>query len=177
MSDEPHAVVKLLVARMESHPEEFKSDVRGRWGDVVDEVSAWGNETDRAAMNAKLRDIRLDEAHADALEELLNGPERRRQQEADRQYERQLIMQKARNTTQQAYAQTAAQQYAQQYAQTDGTFTPGIRGKSLTGSILDNYANLTRTGITNTTNAANALQLGSEKLDETLLKKLKGLLK
>ena len=28
---EPHDVVKLLAARMESHPEEFAPDGEGRW--------------------------------------------------------------------------------------------------------------------------------------------------
>jgi hypothetical protein len=139
MVDEPHAVVKLLVARMESHPEEFKSDVRGRWDDVVDEVSAWGNETDRAAMNVKLRDIRLDEAHADALEELLNGPERRRRQEEEREYEKQMLVQQAQKSS-----QMAAQQYARQYQNAAGSF-----GKPLSAARHPTSADMENNGILN----------------------------
>ena len=168
MVDEPHAVVKLLVARMESHPEEFKSDVRGRWDDTITEITDYGNETDKAAMNAKLRDIRLDEAHADALEELLNGPERRRVQQEEVEYERQLIMQKAMAQRQTTQAQMTAQKYASQY----GNAFPQSLGTA--GTWLDET--YTSPSIT-TTSVANALQLGSEKLDETLIKKLKGLLK
>jgi hypothetical protein len=95
MSDEPHAVVKLLLARMESHPEEFTRSIESRWYDTIGEVNAWGNETDKAAMNAKLRDIRLNEAHEDAMDELLNGPERRRKQQEEVEYERSLYANRA----------------------------------------------------------------------------------
>lgn len=167
MVDEPHAVVKLLVARMESHPEEFKrhgATYGDRWHSIVSDIAAWGNETDNAAMDAALRDIRLGEAHEDALDELLNGPERRRKAQEEAMYEQQMLVKQA-----QIQQQMTAQKYAQQYAQTAGTFTPGLRGKSATHTIMDEYTNLTR----NTTSVADALQLGSEKLDESLLKKLK----
>jgi hypothetical protein len=107
---EPHAVVKLLVARMESHPEEFKRSLDSRWYNAIGDIAEWGNETDKAAIAAKMRDIRLDEAHADALDELLNGPERRRQQEEDAKYEQQILVKQAQKAQQQA-----AQRYAQQY--------------------------------------------------------------
>jgi len=110
MVDEPHDVVKLLVARMESHPEEFKRSLDGRWYDIIGEINAWGNEADKAAIAAGLRDIRLGEAHEDALDELCNGPERRRKQEEDRLYEQQMLVQQAQKVQQQA-----AQQYGQQY--------------------------------------------------------------
>lgn len=139
---EPHAVVKLLLARMESHPEEFKSYVRGRWDDVVNEITEYGNETDKAAINAKLRDIRLDEAHADALDELCNGPERRRVQQEEIEYERQLIMQKA--AAQRQTTQMAAQQYASQYGDSVGSF-----GKPLTAARHPTSADMENNGIMN----------------------------
>jgi len=170
MADEPHDVVKLLIKRMESHPEEFERNMGGRWGNTIGDIIEWGNEADKAAIHAKLRDIRLGEAHEDMMDELLNGPERRRKQQEEIEYERQLIMQKAaaqRNTT-----QMAAQQYAQQQQSfTPGlkqSFTPGLRGKSLTGTWIDETYNTLGT-VTN----SNALQLGNEKLDEGILKKLK----
>jgi hypothetical protein len=126
MADEPHAVVKLLVARMESHPEEFKSDVRGRWDDTITEITDYGNETDKAAMNAKLRDIRLGEAHEGMMDELLNGPERRRVQQEEANYERQLMLQKAmsqRNTT--------------TYGNSMGSFGAPIKGASTAGTWIE----------------------------------------
>lgn len=95
---EPHAVVKLLLARMESHPEEFTRSIESRWYDTITEITDYGNETDKAAINAKLRDIRLNEAHEDAMDELCNGPERRRMQEEEIEYERQMLVKQATAT-------------------------------------------------------------------------------
>lgn len=164
MADEPHDVVKLMVARMESHPEEFQRGMY-RWGNTIGDICEWGNEADKAALNAGLRKIRLDEAHEDALDELLNGPERRAEAEREK-----LELQRAR--MQSLQQQMAAQKYgqAQQYSHaalssqlaglSPTDFTPGLRGTSLTS-------------IGNAINTANALQLGNEKLDEGILKKLK----
>jgi hypothetical protein len=110
----------------------------------VTEITEYGNEADKAAMNAKLRDIRLGEAHEGMMDELCNGPERRRKQEEDRLYEQQLIMQKAmaqRHTTQ---AQMAAQQYASQYGNSVGSF-----GKPLTAARHPTSADMENNGILN----------------------------
>jgi hypothetical protein len=93
MSDEPHDVVKLLIARMESHPEEFRvadAPFHDRWYDHVNSIQAFGNEADKAAMAAGLRKIRLAETHERVMDELLNGEDRRRKVEEDREYERNL---------------------------------------------------------------------------------------
>lgn len=187
MADDVHEVVKLLVKRMESHPEEFldadvtdeysRTTTNDRWWKARTMVQDFGNEADREALVAGMREIKLKAAHEWALDELLNGPDRRRKQEEERELEKQRIMQQARNTTQQAYAQQHmldAQKYGSQYDYQTGTFTSGLRGKSFSSAIMDEYANTTALGsISN----ANALQLGNEKLDESLIKRLKGLLK
>jgi hypothetical protein len=102
---ELHPVVELLLKRMESHPEEFEgnmadphSDVAYRWSTATNEIFEYGNDADKAAINAGLRNIRLNVAHRWALDELLNGPERR---ERERQQE---------ITTKKAYAALAQQQ-------------------------------------------------------------------
>jgi len=98
---EPHEVVKLLLARMESHPEEFRNGdvlLHDRWYEYVNGIQAYGNEADKAAIAAGLREIRLSEIHEKVMDELLNGDDRRRKAEEEREYERNLIMQKARNT-------------------------------------------------------------------------------
>ncbi len=77
MSEEPHAVVRLLLKRIESHPEEFKRG-RYRWADIVKEVDMFGFDADTGALDAALRDVRLTEAHEEMMEELLNGEDRRR---------------------------------------------------------------------------------------------------
>lgn len=89
----PHDVVKLLLARMESHPEEFRLKQgrnHSRWFDHINAVNSYGNEVDKAALNAKLRDLRLSEIHEQVMDELCNGPERRRMEEGDQEYERHL---------------------------------------------------------------------------------------
>ena len=113
MVDEPHEVVKLLLKRMESHPEEFKSHA-DRWDRVLSEVLEHGNEADTAAINAAMRDIRLSEAHEDMMDELCNGDERRRKEAEEHEYERNLaksllltkqqMMQQAQQGLQNAYS-------------------------------------------------------------------------
>lgn len=85
MADEPHAVVRLLLARMESHPEEFSND-DGRWAQWLDELMPFVTEKERLM----LRKPMMQTIHEDVMDELLNGPERRRKYEEDREYERHL---------------------------------------------------------------------------------------
>ena len=73
-----HDVVGLMVARMESDPIEFIGPT-WRWVGPMGAVKEFGNEEEKAAINAGLRKVRLDAAHEDALDELLNGPENRRE--------------------------------------------------------------------------------------------------
>jgi hypothetical protein len=113
VDNEPHAVVRLLLARMESHPEEFKvgdGPFLDRWYDSINTINAYGNETDRAALNAKLRDLRLGEAHEQVMDELVNGPERRRKEVEEREYEQQMLARGRLAQQQQMAAQQAVQQ-------------------------------------------------------------------
>lgn len=96
MTDEPHEVVKILLARMESHPEEFKRTAEpyyDRWQRCIDTINSFGNEADTAAINAGMRSIRLAEVHEQVMDELLNGEDRRRKQEEEAEYERKLATQ------------------------------------------------------------------------------------
>ena len=83
MTDEPHAVVRLLLARIESHPEEFRQGGY-RWRNIIDQVTEFGLEIDKKAMDDALRAIRLTEAHEEMMDELINGEDRRRKEEEDR---------------------------------------------------------------------------------------------
>jgi hypothetical protein len=108
---ELHPVVKLLLKRMQSHPEEFDrhEEIYGdRWSSIVADILEYGNQDDISAVRAAMRDIRLGEAHEDMMDELLNGDERRRKEEADREYEKQLMQQMQQQRMQQnAYANQA----------------------------------------------------------------------
>jgi polyribonucleotide nucleotidyltransferase len=93
MEDEPHDAVKLLIARMDSHPEEFKlkdPSYHDRWYNHISAINSYGNEADVAALNAKIRDVRMAEVHEQIMEELCNGPENRRKEEEETAYERHL---------------------------------------------------------------------------------------
>jgi hypothetical protein len=91
MADEVHPVVELLIARMESHPEEFKDDyliseVRpmtgsGRWHQAIRAIREHGLERDVEALNAALSKIRMQQIHEWTMDELLNGEDRRRAEE------------------------------------------------------------------------------------------------
>lgn len=101
---ELHPVVELLVARMETNPEEFERGM-SRWNWMLEGVMTNCSEEERAALHAGLRPIRLQQLHEDVLDELLNGPERRAQED-------QMVQQMAQ---QQAYEHLKQQaQMAQQ---------------------------------------------------------------
>lgn len=115
MADEPHDAVKLLLARMESHPEEFRfkeGAYHDRWYNHISAINSYGNEADKAAIAAKGRDIRMAEVHEQIMEELCNGPENRRKEEEEAEYERKLVIlaaQKAHQVQIQQNNQTAMQ--------------------------------------------------------------------
>ena len=99
MADEPHDAVKMLLARMESHPEEFRfkeGAYHDRWYNHISAVNSYGNEADKAALNAKIRDVRMAEVHEQVIEELCNGLENRRKEEEEAAYERKLEYQQER---------------------------------------------------------------------------------
>jgi hypothetical protein len=91
MTDNIHPVVELLIARMESHPEEFKDDymmseVRptvgsGRWLLATQAIQDHGSKRDVEALNAALSKIYMQRIHEWTMDELLNGDDRRREEE------------------------------------------------------------------------------------------------
>lgn len=106
MSEDIHDVVKLMLARMDSHPEEFEGSGDGfvtddvdRWWKPLVAIRDFGSEEENALIKAKLREIRLQKAHETAMDELLNGEDRRRKEEEEREYERTLL----KNLQNQAY--------------------------------------------------------------------------
>ena len=122
MADEPHDAVKMLLARMESHPEEFRfkeGAYHDRWYNHISAVNSYGNEADKAALNAKIRDVRMAEVHEQVMEELCNGPENRRKEEEEAEYERRLaamvakqqIMQKTQDAIMQIDTTNVAKGY------------------------------------------------------------------
>ena len=71
---EPHPVVRLLLDRMASNPEEFSTFIPNgaRWGRILTEVTRWAPKEDRDAIEEAQRAIILEKLHGQMMEELLN---------------------------------------------------------------------------------------------------------
>ena len=142
--DNIHPVVRLLVARMESHPEEFeflegetiKASTRiGRWEVALRDVRKWASPEELKLLSR----APLDALHRTAMDELLNGPERRAEEERLREEERKYFA--AQSLMAQSQTQSLGQLYAQAQAQTQppGQFyslpSPPPRGAWLKGVL------------------------------------------
>lgn len=115
-----HPVTELLLARMESHPEEFRDEYlmsqvkpsfkEGRWEPAIRSVQQWGAPEDTEALSAKLRGIYMDQAHEWVMDELLNGEERRRKEQSEREYYEQQAAAIQHQAAQQAQISTAGRE-------------------------------------------------------------------
>ena len=150
--NENHPLVDLMLARMDTHPEEFDGS-NNRWYTTLIDIDEYAPPEQTALVKAKIAAIRLDAAHHKAMDELLNGEERRRQK---------AQMEQATTYAQQAQAQAQQSAVMRQQMQSD-----------VISQRLQAYQSL---------KASNPLQdaqikLGSETLDGGILKKIKGALK
>ena len=66
------AAVELLLARMDSNPEEFTEN--GRWEKLIVRYRSYLPMQDRTAMEDKINTLRLDVFHKDVMNELLAEP-------------------------------------------------------------------------------------------------------
>ena len=74
--------IEILLARMDSHPQEFSSDTMmgryGRWSGVIDQVLAVGGSftgEEREALTTKLREMEREQFTQRVMKKLLDGPE------------------------------------------------------------------------------------------------------
>lgn len=67
--EEIHPGVKLLLARMDSHPEEFADDTR--WAHKYQHYKSHWNPTEKRLFNTKMRAIRMNAMHEKLIKELL----------------------------------------------------------------------------------------------------------
>lgn len=94
---EMHDVVELLLARMESNPDEFAADISvdgsraDRWWQVIRLILDSGTKEEKDAVNQGIRKIKLQRAHEMMMDELLNGDERRRKFQEEQEYEANLL--------------------------------------------------------------------------------------
>jgi hypothetical protein len=67
-----HPAVQLMLARMDTHPEEFRP--RGyRWEALVDTMLSASSPEETLALTAKLNRFRMDALHEQLMAELLYG--------------------------------------------------------------------------------------------------------
>jgi hypothetical protein len=148
MSEEVHEVVKLLVARIESHPEEFMGDndvvesdsLEDRWWHIMREVREYGTDAEVAAVKAAMRKSKLQKAHEVMMDELCNGEERRRKRrEADEEERKRYAHTQA--LQQQMYAAQQQQNVlANPYNSSSigiGTVSPSTSLTGLPGAFYD----------------------------------------
>lgn len=133
MEDKLHPLTELMLARMKSHPEEFEDDIltyEARWDNAMHAIKKYGSDADKQAILEGMRPILLDAAHAQAMDELLNGEERRRKQreeEADYMAKMQTIQQQV----------VAQQSYQINSLATATGVSPTPNPKSLLGGIVN----------------------------------------
>jgi len=150
MADNIHPVVELLAARMESHPEEFKFHngsslaITGRWETWINQLGWYFNEAEKELIYGKAKELIFQRVHEEVLDELLNGEERRAEERRQRKEAEERQMQSYAQQ-QRAYLQQAALQPGQ-YAQVQSL-----------GALQ----------------SAGTIRLGSETIDEGMLKQIK----
>jgi hypothetical protein len=122
MTDEVHPLVTLLVARAKSHPEEFRGgkpntiSPASRWWFAVDTIRRDGTAGDKALLANTIGRGLMDEAHEWALDELMNGEQRRAEEHrrAEEEEKRYLAVQQAKSLqAQNMQAQSLQNAYAQ----------------------------------------------------------------
>jgi hypothetical protein len=152
MADEVHEVVTLLLARMESNPEEFEFHasgslaVTGRWETWIAQLGWHFNEAEKALIYGKARELIFQRVHEEVLDELLNGEDRRRKEREDREYELHIAhaarqqQQQALAQQQKAYVNQLNGMVGQVYGGGGGAgAAQGIVGKSYTHAIMDEH--------------------------------------
>ena len=65
---EVHPAVQLLLARMDSHPEEFKSG--GKWNHLYEPFKSHWNATEKKLVKAKVREIQMGVLHEGVMNTL-----------------------------------------------------------------------------------------------------------
>jgi len=138
MADE-HPVVTLLIARMTSHPEEFFTPPL-RWEVFVNDARTHATPEDREKLQAALSAVCMDRLHANVIDELLNGDERRAAlAEQQQQQARAASVQNV--ARQQAKANALAQGYGSQAPLTAMTAAELQHQMNTMGTSMQNLFN------------------------------------
>lgn len=79
---ENHPLVDLMLERMKSHPEEFE-DQCTRWDEALSAIQTFAPESQKELIRQAQSNILLDVAYREAMDELLNGEQRRAEAKAE----------------------------------------------------------------------------------------------
>ena len=191
MEDKPHPAVELLLARMDSHPEEFVSDTLPVYGSRADVLRKLvHNVLDNVEgphvlpIKEKLDQLYLDMYHKELMDELLSGDDKRAQeaatQEAAKQQAYAAQLQSYPVHLQQSLAQTM-QQAA--YSQSP-SMLQGLAGSSPSayggggggGSGASLPVNTSPYSNTITGMKANSIMIDDQVLDASMVKRMKRML-
>jgi hypothetical protein len=124
MTNNIHPVVELLAARMESNPEEFPVNpngqlpIMGRWAPWLAQAEHLMNDAERTLLYTKAKEAVFQRIHEEVLDELMNGPERRaeEQRKRDEEVQRHIALQQAAQQQQlQGYRNAVGQRGAYDY--------------------------------------------------------------
>jgi hypothetical protein len=128
MEDNIHPVVRLLAARMKSHPEEFGYKGNGRWSKFLEDLNRLATPEEKLLLRA----AGMDELHELVMDELLNGEARRAEEKRRHEEEIKRIMQHqaVQSQIQQIYG-------ANQYANHLGSLSTGVSNLRLGDETLD----------------------------------------
>ena len=153
MEDNIHPVVRLIAKRMESHPEEFKFHntgslaITGRWETWINQLGWYFNEAEKELIYGKAKELIFQRVHEEVMDELLNGEDRRAKEKQEYELER--------------HKMAALHQQAQAYAQQHRAYLQQSQSAYLGSNQYANHV------------APANLRLGSETIDEGMIKQIK----
>jgi hypothetical protein len=153
-----HPLVDLMLARMQSHPEEFFGSKSGRWRNAMDAIRSHGTAEEQAKVDHAMSRVALDHYHAQAMQELLD-PQEDRNKAA-----RALGLS---HFDEAALARARQQMIAQKYSAQTATYPQGTYGS--VGTSGPTLATLATAG----TIGNGSIQLGSETVNEGLIKNIR----
>lgn len=179
MADEIHPAVELLLARMDSHPEEFVSDnlpVYGSRADVLRKLVH--NVLDNVEgpqvlpIKEKLDQLYLDMYHKELMDELLSGDDKRAQEAATQE----AAKQQAYAAQLQSYPAHLRQSLAQTMQQGLAGSSPSGYGGGGGGGGASLPVNTSPYSNTITGMKANSIMIDDQVLDASMVKRMKRML-
>ena len=67
-----HPAVEMLLARMETNPDEFKGG--GKWNRIYEPYKGYWNDTEKKRVKDKLREIHMGVMHEELMKKLVEEP-------------------------------------------------------------------------------------------------------